>query len=512
MRSFLQRLFGKKNTPTAQELYFSRSIKDIRAQLEKGVFAGDDSIVYRSFFTAGPHPRECLVVFPEAMTNNDFVSEFVLMPLSEESLDPKLKGKDLAQFLVERVLPVNAVQQKDNLSEAVNFILTGDAALFVDGCATALIIPSKSITFRLPSEPSTEAVVRGPREGFCEALSINLTLLRRRIRTPMLKFIYLEVGRQTKTKVAIAYIEGIAAPAIVEEVRKRVAGIDIDSVLDSGYIEELIEDAPLSPFKTIGHTERPDIVAGRILEGRVAVMVDGSPAALTMPYLLVESLQANEDYYKHFAIASVDRLIRYICLFLSTSTPAIYLALVAYHPILIPTQLAVSIAASRTGVPFPAVVEVFMMGLIFEIMREGGVRLPGPIGQALSIVGAIVLGDAAVTAQIVSAPMIIVVAITAISGFAVPRLYGVMILLRAMFALLAAVLGLYGYICGVIIVTLHLMTLRSFGIPYMVNYTTFDVQNIKDTAIRAPWWMMRIRPRLLGAKQNPQRIRGEHGK
>lgn len=506
MRPLLDRLFGKKKSPESQELYFSRSIKEVRKQLEQGIFGQDDSIVYRTFFTAEPHERECLIVYPEAMTANDFVSDFVVRPLSRETLDPGLKGEALARYLVEHVLPINAVKEVTSIADAANEILTGDAALFVDGCASAFIIPSKSLTFRQPTEPSAEAVVRGPREAFCESLAVNITLVRRRIRTPMLKFSYLQLGRQTQTKIAIAYVEGLASPAIIEEVHQRISEIEIDAVLDSGYIEELIQDAPLSPFKTIGHTERPDIVAARLLEGRVAILVDGTPVALTMPYLFVESLQANEDYFKHFALASVDRLIRYICLFLGTSTPAIYLALLAYHPILIPTQLAVSISASRQGVPFPAVIEVFMMGLIFEIMREGGVRLPGPIGQALSIVGAIVLGDAAVQAQIVSAPMIIVVAITAIAGFAVPRVYGVMILLRAFFSLCAGLLGLYGYFIGVIAVTIHMMSLRSFGVPYMVNFTTFDPQNIKDTALRVPWWHMRLRPRLIGVR-DPQRLR-----
>mgnify|MGYP000879469621 CR=1 FL=1 len=506
MRPLINRLFGKRKSSEAQELFFSPSIKEIRKQLEQGIFAQDDSIVYRTFFTAEPHGRECLIVYPEAMTSNDFVSEFVVKPLSEEVLEPGLRGSALAAHLMEHVLPISAVKEVSRLRDAVDDILTGDAALFVDGCASAFILPSKSVTIRLPTEPSAESVVRGPREAFCESLAVNITLVRRRIRTPMLKFSYMQLGRQTQTKVAIAHIEGIAAPAIVEEVHQRLSEIEIDGIIDSGYIEELIQDAPLSPFKTIGHTERPDIVAARLLEGRVAILVDGTPVALTMPFLFVESLQANEDYFKHFAIASVDRLIRYICLFLSTSTPAIYLALVAYHPILIPTQLALSISASRQGVPFPAVIEVFMMGLIFEIMREGGVRLPGPIGQALSIVGAIVLGDAAVQAQIVSAPMIIVVAITAISGFAVPKIYGVMVLLRAFFSLCAGLLGLYGYFVGVIAVTIHLMSLRSFGVPYMVNYTDFDPQNIKDTAMRVPWWHMRLRPRLLAAR-NPQRLR-----
>jgi spore germination protein KA len=506
MRPLLQRLFGKKVRTTAEPAYVASTIKEVTEHLQSSIFVGDDTIVYRSFMTGDPHPRECLLVYPEGMTDSAFLSEYVVKPLSQLSLAPGLWGAKLSEFLSEQALPVSGVEERTLLAEVVDEVLTGDAALFVDGCAAAFIIRSKKLTLRPPSEPQSESVVRGPREGFGESLTVNTTLIRRRIRSPKLKFNFLQLGQQTHTKVAVAYIEGIASPAIVDEVKRRIAAIDIDGILDSGYIEELIKDEPLLPVKTIGHTERPDVVAARILEGRVAVLVDGSPVALTMPFLFTEHLQANEDYYKHFAIGSVDRLIRYTCMFISTSTPALYLALLAYHPILIPTHLAISISAARQGVPFPAVIEVFVMGLLFEIMREGGVRLPTPIGQALSIVGAIVLGDAAVQAQIVSAPMIIVVAITAISSFAVPSFYGVMILLRAFFALLAAVLGLYGYFCGLIAATVYLMSVRSFGVPYMVNFTSFDPQNIKDTAIRVPWWVMRRRPQLIG-RLNPERYR-----
>lgn len=510
MRPLLKRLFGRKRVqsetavPPGEPACPAGSVKEIRTQLQEGVFAADDSIVYRTFMSGGPQPRECMLVYPEGMTDNTFLSEYVVKPLGNVSIPTALRGRPLADFLSNQVLPVSAVEERSLLSEVVSELLTGDAALFVDGCTSALMIRCKKFPLRSPSEPQSETVVRGPREGFTESLPMNITLLRRRICSSRLKFHYMQLGRQTHTRIAVAYVEGIAAPAVVEEVKKRISQIDIDGILDSGYIEELIQDEALLPIKTIGHTERPDIAAARILEGRVAVLVDGSPVALTMPFVFAESLQANEDYYKHYAIASIDRAIRYVCLFLSTSTPAIYLALLSYHPILIPTHLAVSISASRQGVPFPAVVEVFLMGLMFEIMREGGVRLPGQIGQALSIVGAIVLGDAAVQAQIVSAPMIIIVAITAISGFAVPRLYGLMILLRVFFALLAAVLGLYGYFCGVIAVTVYMMSIRSFGVPYMINYTFFDPQNIKDTAVRVPWWVMRLRPRLM-SRQNPQR-------
>jgi len=354
-------------------------------------------------------------------------------------------------------------------------------------------------------------VVRGPRQGFTEDLGGNVALVQRRITNPAFKTKFMTVGTQSNTKVAVVYVDSVASQALVDEVIDRIEKIEIDAVLDSGYIQELIQDSPYSPMPTIGHTERPDIVAGKILEGRVAVLVDGSPFALTMPYLFVEAFQSNEDYYNHWVPATFHRIVRYISFFITTSTPALYLALISYHPQLIPTNLVISIAASRQNVPFPGIVEVVAMGLVFEILREGGVRLPRPVGQAISIVGAIVLGDAAVSASLVSAPMIIVVGITAVAGFVISPLYNTAVLMRLFLVLTSSILGFYGFVLGVMAIVIHLASIKSFGVPYLTSMTEFLGQNVKDAMVRVPWWRMNLRPKYVAA-QDRKRLQSAPGR
>ena len=326
-------------------------------------------------------------------------------------------------------------------------------------------------------------------------MNLNLTLLRRRIINPKLKFKFMKIGKQTKTQICVCYIDGIAQEPILEELMKRLNNIDIDGILDSGYIEEMIKDAPYSPFRTIINTERPDVVAGKLLEGRFAVMCDGSPIVLTLPSIFVEVFQSNEDYYDNFLYSSFVRMLRWLCFFISTSTSAIYVALVTFHQELIPTPLLISIYSARKGTPFPSIVEAMAMMIIFEILKEAGLRMPKQVGGAISIVGALVLGDAAVSARLVSAPIVIITAITGIASIMLPQVLG-LVEIRIIFLLLSSFLGLYGYIFGVMGLVLHMMSIRSFGIPYMLNVPSFSTQDIKDTAMRAPWWNMYLRPKM----------------
>jgi len=275
----------------------------------------------------------------------------------------------------------------------------------------------------------------------------------------------------------------------------RLNNIDIDGILDSGYIEEIIKDAPYSPFRTIINTERPDVVAGKLLEGRFAVLCDGSPVVLTLPTIFVEVFQSNEDYYDNFLFSSFVRLLRWLCFFIGTSVSAIYVALVTFHKQLIPTPLLISVYAARKGFPFPSIVETMVMMIIFEILKEAGLRMPKYIGGAITIVGTLVLGDAAVNARLVSAPVVIITAITGISSLMLPQVLGI-VEIRIIFLLLSSFLGLYGYIFGVMGLVLHMMSIRSFGIPYMSNIPAFSTQDVKDTIIRAPWWDMYLRPKM----------------
>jgi len=395
------------------------------------------------------------------------------------------------------------------VEKVVDAVLSGDTVLLADGHATAIINGVRAWAARAVEDSVIDRLVRGPREAFVETLGTNIPLLRRKIKNPALKIETTKIGRVTRTEVAVAYIQGVANPTIVEEVRRRLAGIDIDGILEGGYIEEFIEDNPLSPFCTINHSDRVDKVAAFLLEGRVAVMVDGTPSVMTVPALFIELFHNPEDYYQRYIFSSAVRMLRVITFFLTLLTPALYVAFVTYHPELLPTPLLLSVSAQREAVPFPALVEVLAMELTFEILREAGIRMPQPMGQALSIVGALVIGEAAVRAGMVAPATVIVVAVTGIASFTF--CYTATITLRLIrFPLLIAsgTLGLYGLGAGLFVLTTHLVGLRSFGVPFLSPLAPLSVEELKDTAVRAPWWGMLTRPGLLGGK-NSYRVNRE---
>jgi spore germination protein KA len=350
-------------------------------------------------------------------------------------------------------------------------------------------------------EPSSEPVIRGPRDGFIENISTNIGLIRRRIKTPRLKTESITLGELTQTQVVLTYIEGIVSESIVEEVRKRVSRIQIDGIIDSGYIEEFIEDSPFTPFPQVHSTERPDVVAAELLEGKVAILVDTSPFVLIVPMTFWNGLQASEDYYVRWPIATFVRWIRFIFIIIAIFAPPLYVAITTFHQEMIPTNLILSIASSREAVPFPALVEALLMEIIFEALREAGIRLPKQIGQAISIVGALVIGQAAVQAGIISAPVVIIVSITGIAAFTIPRYsFGNGIrLLRFPMLFLAGTLGLYGIVLGSLGILLHVASLRSFGVPYFTPVSPLTFTNLKDVIIRAPIWAKTHRPLATGS-------------
>lgn len=466
----------------------------------KEIFRDDETIVFREFENAENDNIKCFITYLDYMVKVDSINEFIIKPIVESTL--KTNESDLLNTIIKKALlncDIEILLDGLRLSE---YLINGYTLLFIEGITSAIAINTKGFKVRGIEESPSETLVRGPREGFTETIGVNLTLLRRRLKTPDLTFKFREIGSRTKTRICISYIKGVAQESIIAELEKRLNKIDNDGVLDSGYIEELIKDAPYLPFRTIGVSERPDVISGKLLEGRIAIFCDGSPGVLTLPYIFMEAFQSPEDYYNNFIYSSINRLLRWFGYFLTTSVPAIYTALITFHQELIPTQLILSVAQARQGVPFPTIVEALGMLLIFEILREAGLRMPKPIGQAVSIVGALVLGDAAVTARLVSAPMVIIAALTGISSFLIPQTLSTMVV-RVILLLLSSLMGLYGYMYGILGLTICLMSIRSFGVPYMLNIGsgTINFGTIKDTAIRAPLWSMSTRPKFI-AKDN----------
>jgi spore germination protein KA len=466
------------------------------------ILSNTGNVQFRNFEIQIESPIKCCAVFIDEMTNSELINKSILRPLMEINIDTPVDKKQLLDFLLNKKITSNKIRKSTDIDELIGSILYGDAVILIDGISEALLLDSTGWQSRPVGEPITENVVRGPREGFTESMKINMSLIRRRLRDPKLKFEFIVLGTKTRTKVAICYMEGIANGKILNELKRRLGTIKMDGILESGYIEELIKDNPASPFKTIGNSERPDVVAGKLLEGKIAVICDGTPYVLTLPYIFLEYFQSSEDYYNSFIYGSFNRMIRIAAFFLSTSIPAMYVALVSFHQEMIPTPLLLSITSAREGVPFPTVVETLFMLFVFEVIREAGVRMPSTIGQSVSIVGALVLGDAAVNARFISAPIVIITALTGIGSFLLPKMLSALVILRTVFVILASILGIYGYIFGIILVFLHLMSIESFGVPYMTNSDSWNKYEIQDAAIRAPWWYMYYKPVFISNKSS----------
>ncbi|PYI54073.1 spore germination protein [Paenibacillus flagellatus] len=395
-----------------------------------------------------------------------------------------------------RHIPFGGVATLDKTEDVCSCMLDGCAVVLFDGSPVAAAVSIPGGARRAVEEPSSQTVIRGPKEGFTEDLSTNLALVRRKLRTPDLRVESLTIGRYTQTKVAVLHLQGVANDEVVKEVGLRLRAIDTDSILESGYIEELIQDAAVTPFPTLMNTERPDTVAGCLLEGQVAVFVDGTPFVLIAPITFFKFFQSSEDYYQRYDISSFLRVIRLTSFLVAMLLPSLYIAVTTFHQEMLPTTLLISLAAQREGTPLPAVLEALLMEITFEIIREAGVRMPRAIGPAISIVGALVLGQAAVQAGLVSAAMVIVVSFTAISNFVLPtiNMAATVRLIRFALMFLAGTLGLFGIIAGLVPLLVHLVSLRSFGVPYFMPVAPFRKGNWKDLFTRVPWWAMKRRP------------------
>lgn len=456
---------------------------------------GDSADVKTHQFSFGPNNEyKGALFFIDGLVNGDRISETIVKPLIFGKIEDSLLQPDSMVAVRQSMLLSPDAQESNDFVELVNGCLSGDTVLLIDGIAEGLIISTRGWEKRGISEPQSESVIRGPREGFTESLRTNTALIRRKIKSPDLRMESFVLGERTKTDVCIVYLKGVADPEVIETLRYRLDSIDLDSVLDSGSVEQYIEDKPFSIFATIAYTEKPDVGAANILEGRVGILVDGSPSMLTVPMLFVESFQTSEDYYIRTIYASVLRMLRYLAFFFAVFAPAIYIALTTFHQELIPTTLLITIAQAREGTPFNAVLEAYILILAFEILREAGLRLPRPVGQAVSIVGALIMGDAAVSAGIVGAPMVITVALTSVAGFVVPAQSDAISIMRVIMTGLGAFLGGYGLAIGFLAMCVHLATLHSFGVPYLSGIAPAQLQSAKDVFIRAPLWSMLRRP------------------
>ncbi|MGG1519390.1 spore germination protein [Paenibacillus oryzisoli] len=494
------------NSPQSAETPVSISLEDNIAYIQNVLSTPIDLVIRK--FSIGQTLHPCAAVYLDGLVDKYTINEELIKPLLHDFQD--IAVSELPQGVAAHIVATFNLDDGFSLDDALYSVLSGNTAVFIDGLDTVMLIDSQGWKTRGIEEPQTESVIRGPREGFIEDIRTNTALLRRRIHDPKLRYRAFTIGRRSKRQVVLAYIEDIIHPEIVREAERRLNSIDIDDIAGSATVEQWITDSFLSPFPVIANTERPDKVSGALLQGKAAVLVDGDPFVLLLPVTFVSNIQSPEDFYQTWLIATLTRLLRTIAGLIATFLPAMYIALLEYHHGMIPSKLAFSIAGSREGVPFPAVVEAFIMETTLELLREAGVRLPKAIGQTIGIVGGLVIGEAAVSAGIVSPVMVIVVAITAIASFSYPS-YSFAISLRMIrfgIMITAAFFGLYGIILAFIMISIHFVNLKSFGIPYSAPLAPLFLKDLKDMVLRAPLTFMKTRPQL-DQPEDPDRLQKE---
>ena len=492
---------------------------DVNIKNIEMLFKDCADIVKREVKVEGEEIFRIYGVYTDGLINRDILEKYLLTTLlNYKNLNGEIKGQEntRTQLIMQHFSATFDVKEVEKMEDMVKAVLSGDSAIFVEGCEKGLVIATRGWPGRGVSEPSTENVVRGPREGFTETIRFNTVLVRRRIRDTKLKFKAISYGTRSKTDVVVAYIEDIAKPELVEEVMTRLNKYVIDAILDSGYIEQLIEDSWKSPFPQTQATERPDKFAASLLEGKVGILVDTSPFGIIVPATLNAFYQASEDYYQRWQIMSFTRMLRYLVSFLSFTLPGLYIAALNFHPDILPTPFAITIAASREGITFSTVTEIILMEIIFELFREAGIRAPGAIGHVVSLVGGLVIGQALVDANIISPMIIIIVAFTAICTFGIPdyNLTSAFRLVRYLFILLSAMFGLYGFLIAMLLVLAHLSSLESFKTPYLAPYNISDqngASDLKDTVLRFPIFMQTTRP-IFARQMQRTRLRLKKGK
>lgn len=445
---------------------------------------------------------DAMLVAVDGLVDEDAKRNNVLKPLISQVFEEK-PNDELEQ--VQMRLSTKKTIAEKNVTKAIEHILKSNVLLLVDGYDTGLLTSIEGYEVRAIEEPKTEKVVRGAREGFVESTGVNLSLLRRRISHPSLRFEKIEIGEYTQTGVTICYVKDIAKEEVVKRLKTRLEQIKIDEVESSGDIEQLIEDHPYSIFSTIGNTERPDNAAALMMEGRVVILVDGNPVSLYVPYFFIESFKSIEDYSSRPYYSTFVRIIRFFAFIITIILPSMYIAALNFNKALIPSDLIVSIIQARETVPFPLAMEVIMIILMFEVVREAGVRLPQQIGTAVSIVGPLILGDVSVSAGLVGAPTVVIVSLSYIAAFVITPIADAAALLRIGLFIATSVFGTYGLFVALLGLLTHMVSLTSLGIPYMSPYAPFYFRDWKDTIVRFPTRLIKHRPNSVPNKR-PKKV------
>ncbi len=434
-----------------------------------------------------PNGELSAVFTTEGMSDKKSLAITVINPMLKSNPDNK-KGEKLFDFIVDNILSASEVIRINTFDEVINYSMSGFAVLAIDGSSQMLAVGVQGYSYRSVSEPESELVQRGSREGFTEACRVNMTLIRRRIKNPHLVFETQTIGSVSNTEVCMVYINNKTTTSSVNEVRNRLKACDIKTLLGSGYLVPYLEDSGKNEvFTGVGITERPDTLCGKLMEGRIGIIVDGTPSVLILPHLFVENFQSVDDYSNRPYFAAIIRIIKFISYFVSVLFPGIYIALVNFHPDYFPKVLYSNIKESIDHTPLPLMIEVLVIDFIYEVMRESGLRLPKVLGHAVSIVGALVIGECAINAGIIGAPTLMSVAIAAICSYVVPDLYPQITVLRLSFILAGGILGIFGIAALSVIVLVYMCSKSTLGVVFMTPLAPFSKENMRDVFVRMGW-------------------------
>lgn len=466
------------------------------AEKLKKILTSEDILVFSFEMKDG---TLCAAVYTDGMTDKALLGEQVARPLSEENAPADAKE-------AAKLLQAPESKTQTDVCEIANEVLSGNTALFIDGIPEALILGLKKLSMRAVMEPPTAIAVKGPREGFIEDLKTNMSLVRNRLQTPKLQFKTLVAGKQSRTKIAVGYIEDIADEQTVQKIIGKIEKIDIDGIPDSSYVGKFLAERPNSLFKPTGTTEKPDVLAAKMLEGRVAVLVDGSPIALTLPYLLTEDFQGAQDYFVSPYRASVSRFLRFLGVFVSVFLPAFYVSAQLFKLQLLPFAFLLTISGSIQGIPLSPGLELFFLLLVLEILIEASVRMPKYVALALSVIGALVLGDTAVKAGLVSSSAIIIMALSGISAYTVPDLVGTVSILRIVYVVVAGSIGTFGVLLLTALILYYLVTSDAYGSPMLAPFSPLIARDLKDSLFKASLFGLDKRPKVFSVK-NERRLK-----
>lgn len=468
-----------------------------------------DDIIMRHFTIGEQNQIQMFMIYTDNIVNSNVIEDSIMTNLMNRAEITSLEKTNMLRRLERQAISVGETKEITLFEDLFTSVLLGDTVLLMEENPYGLTISTKGWPTRGVPQAETEVVVEGPKDAFTESVSTNVVLIRRRIRDTRLKVKRSRIGVRSKTDVALLYIDDIVRKDILEEIQSRLEKIDVDGILDSGMVQQFIEKDWLSPFPQMQLTERPDKTAAALYDGRVILVVDNTPFVLLMPATLNVFFHSAEDYYDRWEIMSFMRLIRYLAALVAISLPGLYIALTVYHPSMVPTALALKIASARMDIPFPGVMEILIMEIAFELLREAGIRLPAPVSSTIGIVGGIIIGQAAVEAGIVGPIVVIVGALTGICTFVIPNsaLVSGLRISKYLVIFLSAILGLYGFWLALLLLLIHLSSLTSFGIPYLYPFCSGSINGYsdwKDSIFRMPTFLMKKRPVF----SNPnQRIR-----